>query len=423
MKKKTALLISAVAVIVVIIFSFKEFPSLHHPRTIKYIKPTKAIVVKNLNVNVGQYLKTDKNNVPIYESLDGKLFLIATLAYGQEINSKEEYDHKWYEVRIGNNYGFIPKQDAVISANSQHLNDDLNKNPIIKSYITLENTPVFNNYRRLDRMANLFKEERYPMSVFDKNWLTIDIAGKIGYVKRSFVKIDYGIPVLAYHHFLEKGENKLFRKSSTTITPEVFNQQMGYLHQQHFTSITTGDLTSYLNGKLILPEKTVVITFDDGLQSVYRYAYPILKKYNLKATEFMITGRISMTPRIWNPNKLAALSYPEMAKMRDVFEFNSHTNNLHILSKKKKSALVTMPYNFVKADIALSQKIVHAHSFAYPFGQYNNKVIQILKELGFKSAFTTTPGYAKMGDNPLLIPRVVVTPKISLPLFKNLVNL
>ncbi|WP_066372395.1 polysaccharide deacetylase family protein [Neobacillus fumarioli] len=423
MKKKIALFIPLLIVVGLVIVGFKGYTKFNHIRSLKAKKP-KAIVVKNVDVNVGKYLVTNKKVVPIYESLDGRLINIASLSNGQEINSNGEYGSDWYEVRVGNNYGLVSKKDVILSTNSKHLGDDLNKHPNIKYYITLASTPVCSNHTgSVVQFASLPKDERFPMSEFDKNWLTIDIAGKIGYVKRTAVKLDYGIPVLAYHHLLEKNENKLFKKSDTTITPESFNQQMRYLSQQHFASITTGDLENYLNGKIILPKNTVLITFDDGLQSVYRYAYPVLKKYNLKATEFMITGRIEKTPSKWDPDKLNALSYPEMNQMKDVFEFNSHTNNLHNLNGNKKSDVVTKPYNIVKADLALSKKILNAHSFAYPFGQYNKQTIQILKDLGYKSAFTTAEGYAKMGDNPYTIPRIIVGPKETLNLFKYTVNL
>jgi peptidoglycan/xylan/chitin deacetylase (PgdA/CDA1 family) len=350
---------------------------------------------------------------------------VATLSKDQEFNSTADDNKNMYEIRVGNNDGFLPKADATLTSDlTQHLTEDRIYHPIIKYCMTKNITPVFSNPTKpFVQIAVLPKDERYPMTVMDHEWLSIDIGGKMGYVQQNNVVIDDGIPVLTYHHLLEKSENKLYRNSSTTITPESFNQQMGYLYQQHFTSITTGDIENYLNGKVILPNKTVLITFDDGLQSVYRYAYPVLKKYHLKATEFMITGRIFQTPMNWNPDKAYALSYPEMDKMKDVFEFNSHTNNLHNKNINKKSDVVTMPYNTVKADIALSQRILHTHSFAYPFGEYNMQSIQILKELGFKSAFTTEEGYAKAGDNPYLIPRFIITPKISLATFKYLVNL
>lgn len=109
MKKKVALLVSVFIVFGLVILGYKELKQFIQISSLKKKEP-KAIVVKNLNVNVNQYLKTNKNNVPIYESLDGKLIVIATLTKGQEINSKDFYDNNWYEIRVGNNYGLIPKK-------------------------------------------------------------------------------------------------------------------------------------------------------------------------------------------------------------------------------------------------------------------------------------------------------------------------
>jgi peptidoglycan/xylan/chitin deacetylase (PgdA/CDA1 family) len=84
--------------------------------------------------------------------------------------------------------------------------------------------------------------------------------------------------------------------------------------------------------------------------------------------------------------------------------------------------VIAKPYNEVKSDINESKNILNAHSFAYPFGQFNKQTLDILKELGFKSAFTTIDGYAHIGENPLLINRFEITPKITFDKFKNIVN-
>jgi peptidoglycan/xylan/chitin deacetylase (PgdA/CDA1 family) len=406
-----------------LIFGFIVYPKLQSHKGKSYNQNKANINISNLPDN--QLLMTNKNNVPIYEFLDGKSIMIATLPIKEEIKSLNDYHQNWYQVRFGNGFGYIPKKDVAILPYKKHSNDNLSRSFIPKNdYITVNNTPVFkNDTQPFVRTATLLKDMRYPMSVLNVHWLTFDIGGKIGYIKRSSVKIDNGIPVLTYHHLLESRENIKYRRTSTTITPEAFNQQMNYLSKNGFTSLTTTDLGNYVIGKNILPGKAVLITFDDGLQSVYRYAYPILKKDHLKAAEFMITSRIAKKPYPWNPNELKPLSYPEMANMKDVFEFQSHTNHLHFLNARRFSYVVIMPPAVVKKDIALSQKIVNAHSFAYPFGQFNNKTIQILRELGFKSAFTTKNGYAKFGDNPLMINRIAIMPNTSFPQFKNIVNL
>ena len=88
--------------------------------------------------------------------------------------------------------------------------------------------------------------------------------------------MDEGLPVLVYHQILPR---ELMRTMDSTISLEAFEQQMGYLADQHFETLTAHQLYDYLEGRLVVPSKAVLITFDDGLLSTKEYAYPILKQY------------------------------------------------------------------------------------------------------------------------------------------------
>ena len=71
-------------------------------------------------------------------------------------------------------------------------------------------------------------------------------------------------------------------------------------------------LEGYVKNKINLPARAVVITFDDGLKSVSRYAYPVLKQYGMKATAFVVTSRIKRHPQKWNPKSLQFMSVSEL---------------------------------------------------------------------------------------------------------------
>ena len=93
------------------------------------------------------------------------------------------------------------------------------------------------------------------------------------------------IPILMYHHVNEhKGD-------MVTVSPTDFARQMAYL-KDNFNTVHLGELLSYLNNGKRFPPRTCVITFDDGYYDNFAYAYPVLKKYNLKATIFIITSRL-----------------------------------------------------------------------------------------------------------------------------------
>ncbi|MFT7750119.1 UNVERIFIED_CONTAM: polysaccharide deacetylase family protein, partial [Salmonella enterica subsp. enterica serovar Enteritidis] len=81
-------------------------------------------------------------------------------------------------------------------------------------------------------------------------------------------------PILTYHHMLKNEENKRFLNTSTTTSDVAFSNQMAYLKQAGYDTISLYQLEGYLNNKINRPAKVVVLTFDDGLKSVSRYAYP-----------------------------------------------------------------------------------------------------------------------------------------------------
>ena len=91
------------------------------------------------------------------------------------------------------------------------------------------------------------------------------------------------ISVLMYHHVLEND-------GTIAISQKNFEAQMKMLAKGGYTTITPDELLAYKQGKITLPKKSVLITFDDGWRNNYIYAYPILKKYGLKATIFLITS-------------------------------------------------------------------------------------------------------------------------------------
>lgn len=229
-----------------------------------------------------------------------------------------------------------------------------------------------------------------------------------------------GIPILLYHHILKKSENWL-TNDDAVINLESFEEQMKYLHDEGYHTATISELDAYLRGEKVLPDKTVMITFDDGLKTNYIYAYPVLKKYGFNAVAFIITNRVSNEPVPFNPKKLQFLSWPEINDMKDVFEFGSHTNGMHnmihgvpLLLKESDQAILQ--------DLETSRKLLNnPDSFAYPFGAYNIRTIELLKKAGFKYAFTTADNRVKIGDNPYELGRIVVGPSTTLNVFKKLV--
>lgn len=229
------------------------------------------------------------------------------------------------------------------------------------------------------------------------------------------------IPVLLYHHLLYDEENRN-KENGAIVSVENFTQQMRYLKDNDYTTITIEQLYDFLYNDEALPPKSILITFDDGYLSNYRYAYHILKEYGFKASIFIITDVISDKERVFFPNALTMLDRISMEASEDVFSYYSHTDTFHG-SVRGVSGFTFHDKDLVAADTLKSfESVKSLLAFAYPLGMYNDTVIEILTELGVRLAFTTERGYVTPSSNPYQLPRLIISPTHTLQDFKSLIQ-
>lgn len=227
------------------------------------------------------------------------------------------------------------------------------------------------------------------------------------------------IPVLTYHHILpqEYIEKYNWTNNDSVLSLEAFKEQMDYLYENGFFTATLDELKAFLNGQITLPEKTVVITFDDGYLSNALYAYPIMKDYNFRGTIFMIGNRVNGKQIPFDPSSTQSISIHEAYKYSDVFDYHSHTYNLHRKDEKNKEMLISSKKEVILEDLLKSKELLNAKYFAYPYGAYSKKTIEYLKETGYEMAFTTKKGYVTKDSNWYELPRFSISPK-NVPLEK-----
>lgn len=239
----------------------------------------------------------------------------------------------------------------------------------------------------------------------------------------SFANVNYtGVPILMYHHFTTGND-----VNSPTVSKSNFERQMNYLYENGYTTIHLSQLEDFIDKKIQLPAKTVVITMDDGYRSNYEIAYPILKKYHMKATQFPIVENIGTVSEYINTSRLPHCSADEMKSMKDVFDFQSHTYNTHYLTAQKKSGLVSKSYNDVYADLSkasttLAMLDFPPYAFSYPYGAYNDTIKQALKNIGVRVAVTVRPGRVTRESNKLELPRYNISGTIDFEDFKKIVS-
>jgi len=212
------------------------------------------------------------------------------------------------------------------------------------------------------------------------------------------------------------------------VSKENFEKQMTYLKDNDYVTLTMQELYLFLSNKIEIPEKSVVLTFDDGYKDNFIEAYPLLKKYDFNAVNFVITGAITKRVHSFNPNHLQYLSLKELNKGSDVFDYQSHTYNYHRREKNDQkhfeSYLYTRTNDQVYTDIKTSIHNLNNENlaFAYPYGEYLPSTIEIVKDLGFKMAFTVENRVATRDDHIYEIPRYSILYSTSFEEFKDYVS-
>lgn len=214
-----------------------------------------------------------------------------------------------------------------------------------------------------------------------------------------------GLPVLMYHFFYDK--SKETGKDGNWIEISNFEEQMKYLAENDFYFPTWEQVENYIDGKQELPEKSVVITVDDGDPSFFELAVPIIQKYKIPTTSFVIT--------YWYGNRAN--------DKQDYVSYQSHSYDMHKAGSNGKGVMLSWDYDKIKDDILLSRDVLGgANIFCYPFGQYNDLDIKVLKENGYRLAFTTKGGKVKKGSSKYELPRVRISGNTGIEEFKKKVE-
>ncbi len=250
-----------------------------------------------------------------------------------------------------------------------------------------ENT---NDKEKMDKDINASKTE-----VKEKN-----VGKKKEEPKRSFEGIplkgnERGVPIIYYHSVDDSANN-----NELIISKGKFRSHMQYLKDMGYTTLTIDELYDYIKNNVKIPEKSVLISFDDGYRDNYTNAYPILKEFGYKATIFVITDMVDN-----HDYYLTSAQIKEMSQ--NGIDIQSHTTNHKKLGESSKvEQLEALKNSKESLEKILNKKI---EFIAYPYGNYNNNTIEAVKEAGYKMAFTTKEGWGDVSDNIYKIDRVYIS--------------
>jgi len=206
------------------------------------------------------------------------------------------------------------------------------------------------------------------------------------------------IPILTYHRFAEDCSSPLCMPAKT------FEFQMQYLKEEGYHVITAEELLAFLRYRQGLPQKSVLITMDDGYRSVYDIAYPILNKYGFTATLFIYTDFVGVSKM--------AIKWDQLKEMQaQGFTIGSHTIYHSDLTQPKEGETEQQFIARVKEELHGSKKIIDrklgqdTYFLAYPFGRYDQQSIQMAREAGYKMAMSVKRGGNAFFANPLTLRR------------------
>ncbi len=190
--------------------------------------------------------------------------------------------------------------------------------------------------------------------------------------------LDY-FPVLAYHKISPQKEFGL-----TTVTPDMFENQMRFLHDAGFESHTFKDLDIHSN----ISENRIIITFDDGYESIYQYALPILKKYNFKAVVFVLSdfiGKLNSWEAYPIQRRHRHLNVDHLKTLTDHgFEIGSHGKRHRFLPAISDRDLEEeLKSSKIEIESITGQKII---SFCYPYGITTDKIQKRVEQSSYHYA-------------------------------------
>ncbi len=264
-----------------------------------------------------------------------------------------------------------------------------------------------------------------PIIIKEKDKYYVSYNDELLYVKKSEVKTKDNknsneatrddIRVLTYHAVYKDGEE--CKNKAICEKYDMFESQIKYLADNKYVALTMRELEMFLDKKINIPKKSIVITLDDG--NLAKNAIEVLDKYKINATYFIITGRYE-----------EALSVPTK-----YVDYQSHTNDLHNNYKcpggEQGGQLLCENEDKVKKDLQTSREKIQKHqegevfALSYPFFDWNDRAIRLLKESGYRLAFIgewDNGGMNNYNTNRLLLHRKTIFAEDSMETFKSYLN-
>ncbi|HSW97398.1 MAG TPA: polysaccharide deacetylase family protein [Candidatus Saccharimonadales bacterium] len=216
-------------------------------------------------------------------------------------------------------------------------------------------------------------------------------------IKQASLAATIRVPIFLYHYVENVQDKKDKIRVSLNIPPNIFEQQVQTLVNAGYTFMTAKELGDVLDGRMQLPPKPILITFDDGHWDFATDVLPILKKYQVKATQYVIPGFTGGSDFMTQTQVQEVIN-------SGLVDIGAHTVH-HISLKGKLLPIVQYEVNQSKSML---EHVYHIHvvSFAYPNGFFDAQAVQVVRAAGFSTAVSTLPGIEQNQQNRFYLYRL-----------------
>ncbi|MCX6808204.1 MAG: polysaccharide deacetylase family protein [Candidatus Berkelbacteria bacterium] len=252
-----------------------------------------------------------------------------------------------------------------------------------------------------DKITNIRKESKAPLTPVETDTLSQDDMVKNTPITSlpNLVGGQNRIPILMYHYIRDLNDPSDKIGTNLSVSPANFAKELGILQAHDYTTVTFEEIAQ---NPALTVKNPIILSFDDGYEDFYTAAYPELKKHQMKAVSYVITGKVGG-------------EYMTAAQIKEIsdygIEIGSHTishPDLRTLNGQKLKSELTES----KATLeAITGKTVI--SFCYPSGKYNDMVVAAVKNAGYLDATTTNPGLSNF-DNLFELSRYRMNPTTEL---------
>lgn len=354
--------------------------------------------IQEINNHYNQYVKTT-TKAELYIKENNKYQKVGTVS--KDVNLELESKENEYFKISGFDY-YIYYQNVTPTTQTEQTKKFYERYLPFNENVVTEKTKLYQDEKliyELDTSINL------PIIIKDDDHYYVEYDNQLFYLKKEEIKEIIptnntteeeatAIRTIVYHQFYDQTVE--YCASIICHEKGQLESHIKYLHDNNYYSLTMNDVNLFIDGKIRLPKKSVIITIDDGGDNVKNIAIPILEKYQIHATLFLITG--------W---------YHATEYQSEYLELQSHSHNMHttgVCEAGQGGGIQCLDRETILNDLKTSKEILNdAIAFCYPFYEYNDYSIELLKEAGYILAFNGDIAKVTHNTNKMEIPRYTLT--------------